>query len=162
MASKPKRDKKHRPRAVHNPVDFILSGLKRVDGELQTDLNARNHAAMQALVQGRGTRDSWDQLVGAINMANVLCEQGIGNEYRDQMLAGRDALAQVRVRYDERGVFVFKADEMQAVNLALEVHDAQLEAARVVDIERAGAEVLRRIRYRVNALGPKSLLASQP
>ena len=145
------RCKKHHPRpVVGNPLDHLLGGLTRIGGEHLTKLNTKNHAAMHCIVHGHGTRDLWDRLVGAINMALVMCELGTGHEYRPDLIAGRDALATLCTRYRRTGTWVFTGGEMQAVNLALEVHDAQLEISRVIDVERAADEVVRRIRCNLN------------
>ena len=147
------RRKAYKPKpVVQNPLNFIFGGLKRIDPEHLTDLNVKNHAAMHAMVHGRGTRDAWDLLVGAINMANVMCELGTGAEYRAELLAGRDALLAIGRRYLMVGRFAFTDDEMRAMNLALEVHDAQLEASRVIDVERATDEVIRRVKNNSNTV----------
>lgn len=62
----------------------------------------------------------------------------------------RDVMMAVRERYFQIGRFVLKGDELQAVTTAFEVHDAQLEAARVIDVERAADEVVRRVRLGIN------------
>lgn len=48
--------------------------------------------------------------------------------------------------------FVFTGDEMKAMYLALENHDAQLENIRAIDVDRAYNEVQRRLRNRVNTI----------
>ena len=150
---KSRRAKAHRPRdVIQNPLNFMLGGLKRIDGERLTDMNSINHASMQAIVQGRGTRDHWDRLVGCMNMANVMCELGTGEQYRAELLAGRDALLVIGRRAAVKGAFTPTGDEMRALNLALEVHDAQLEASRVIDVERASDEVVRRVRSGINTM----------
>ena len=151
MASSKKRNKAYRPKAlITNPLSFVFSGMQRIEGEHLTDLQVKNHSAMYEMVQGRGTRDGWDKLVGMINMSIVICELGTGAEYHAELLAGRDALYSVCVRYRSIGKFIFTGDEMNAMNTALQIHDAQLEISRVIDIERATDEVIRRIRTGVN------------
>jgi hypothetical protein len=100
-------------------------------------------------------------LVGAVNMGNVMCEQGIGNEFRAAMIAGRDALCEVGKRYHRIGKFVFTGAELAAMNEALACHDAQLENIRAIDVDRAADEVLRRIRARVNTVSVKAELAKE-
>jgi hypothetical protein len=147
---KPRCKKYHRRMVVGNPIAHLLGGLRRVEGEHLTKLNTKNHAAMHCIVHGHGTRELWDQLVGAINMANVMCELGTGSEYRAELMAGRDALATLCARWRKTGAWVLTGGEMQALNLALEVHDAQLEISRVIDVERAADEVVRRIHHNIN------------
>lgn len=74
MSKKP-RNKKYKPKFVAtNPMTQFFGGMSGDHaGHLQT-INARNHGAMAAIVQGYGTRDHWDLLVGAMNVGNVFCE----------------------------------------------------------------------------------------
>ena len=145
------RNKKYRPRmVVGNPIAHILGGLQRAGGDNLRMVEGRNHAAMHCIVHGHGTLELWDQLVGMINMANVLCELGTGSEYRAELMAGRDALAALVARWRKTGTWVFTGGEMQSMNLALEVHEAQLEISRVIDVERAADEVIRRIQHNIN------------
>lgn len=149
-----KRTKKYSgPKYVsNNPMSTFFGGLSGDHmPHLQRTLTV-NHLALSSIVQGKGTRDDFDRLVGAINMANVLCEQGIGNEFREITIAARDALKQVGERSLVKGVFGFTGDELKAMNAAMECHDAQLENIRAIDIDRAADEVERRLRHRINTV----------
>lgn len=149
MSKKPR--KKYRPKYVaSNPISTFFGGLSGDHADHLVRLNIRNHGAMAAMVQGRGDRVQWDLLVGAINMGNVMCERGIGDEFRQQMIAGRDALCEVGKRALRTGRFLFKGNELAAMNEALACHDAQLENIRAIDVERASDEVIRRIRHGIN------------
>ncbi len=149
-----KRTKKYKgPKYVAtNPISTFFGGLSGDHAEHLVRLNIRNHSAMAVMTQGAGTREHWDLLVGAINMGNVMCEQGIGNEFREAMLAGRDALEAMGRRAMNTDRFLFKAEELAAMNEALACHDAQLENIRSIDVERASDEVLRRIRHGINTI----------
>jgi hypothetical protein len=50
---------------------------------------------------------------------------------------GLDALRAVGKRGVESGKFILKASEMSALNLAMELHDAQLEIITLKDMENA-------------------------
>ena len=97
-------------------------------------------------------RDTWDVLVGMINMSLVLAEQHFNDEYHEILLAARDGLHAIGQRYMDYGRFVLKGDEMNALNNAMEVHEAQLEALRIIDIERAYDEIQRRIKHNHNTM----------
>ncbi|HEY0062480.1 MAG TPA: hypothetical protein VGC21_10185 [Telluria sp.] len=160
---KKNRNKKYTgPKYVaRNPMSTFLGGMSGDHmGHLQ-GLFARNHGAMVRMVQGAGTRDDWDLLVGAVNMGNVMCEQGIGNEFRLAMTAGRDALCEVGKRAAQTGRFVFKGGEMAAMNEALDCHDAQLENIRAIDVERAADEVIRRVRHGINTTSVQAEIAKE-
>ena len=64
--------------------------------------------------------------------------------------AGQDALEQLGKRYLKLKKFVLTGDERNALNDVMDVHEAQLKALRVVDIERAYQEIQRRLRHGIN------------
>lgn len=153
MATSKKRTKSYRgPKYIaKNPMETFLGGMSGVHREHLQKTNIINHAAMQAMVQGRGDKEQWDRLVGMNNIAIVLCEQGIGPEFREALIAGHDALVSCGVRSVRTGRFAFTGDELKAMNLALELHDTQLENIRAIDVDRAAEEVVRRLNHRINS-----------
>lgn len=156
------RNKPYRPRYVsRNPLSTFFGGLSGDHAEHLQTLLLKNHGAMAAMVEGRGDKDAFDRLTGAINMGNVMCEQGIGDEFRASMIAGRNALIELGKRALKTGRFVFKGDELAAMNLAMENHDAQLTNIRSIDVDRAADEVARRIRHRVNTTNVRAELARE-
>jgi hypothetical protein len=147
-----KRNKPYHPKYVaSNPLSTFFGGMSATHIEHLRSLQIKNHLAMTDLAQGRGTKADWDLIVGAINISNVMCEQGIGDEFRFETIDARDALLEVGKRFMRTGKFVFTGDELQAVNRALECHDAQLENVRAIDVDRAANEVVRRVRHRINS-----------
>lgn len=149
---KPKRDKKYRPKYVaRNPMHTFFGGMSGAHAEEATELMTKNSLAMQAMVRGVATRENWNQLTGAINMAAVMCEQGVGPEYRWDVLAARDAMLEVGKRAMPTDRFIFKGDEMRVLNEFMSIHEAQISAVRAIDIDRAAAEVIRRVRHRINS-----------
>lgn len=134
-----------------NPMITFLGSMHTTHAQHLQTTNIINHQAMHALVHGTGDREEWNRLVGAINIAVVLSQQGIGPEYLDVMLAGQDALLALGVRSVKAGRFLFTGDEMRAMNDALDAHDLQLLVCRAVDVDRAADEVIRRERHRINS-----------
>ena len=162
MKQKPKRTKAYRPKYVaKNPISTFFGGLSGDHMSHLQGLFGRNHGAMARMVLGDGTRDDWDALVGAINIGNVMCEMGIGNEFRDAMIAGRDALCELGKRGVKDGRFIFKGAEMAAMNEALACHDAQLENIRAIDVDRASDEVIKRIRHGINTTSIRKEVAKE-
>jgi hypothetical protein len=148
------RNKKYQgPKYVcRNVLATVFGGMGSTHIEHLRELQIKNHLAMAEMAQGRGTREQWDQVVGAINMANVMCEHGIGDEFREKTIAARNAMLAVgkrAVQNEDR--FVFTGDELKAINEALDCHDAQLENSRAIDVDRAAMEVERRVRHRINS-----------
>ena len=148
-----KRNKKYVPKAVvMNPLNYFLGGLKRIDADHLVELNIKNHAAMDAICKGNGTKDHFDQLTGMQNMALVLTEMHFDNQYLELLYAGRDALHSLGERFRKHGKFVLTGDEMQKINNVLEIHEAQLVALRVIDVERAYDTILHRLKHNINVM----------
>ena len=134
---------RYKPKGVIlDTMGWVKQGMRRVeqlDG-IGLDLKIKNHAALASLVQGRGTRDDVDLVINALNMTEALAlvKPQLGADWRDEIRAAQDALLQMTRRGVERGDrFIFRGDEMRAVNLGMEIHDAQLESSTVRDIELA-------------------------
>lgn len=157
-----KRSKTYRPKYVSvNPLSTFFGGLSGDHAEHLQVLLTKNAAAMAAMVTGRGDKEFFDRLTGAINMANVLCEQGIGNEFREATIAGRDAMLSMGKRALRTGRFAFTGDELAVMNEAMECHTAQLTNIRSIDVDRAADEVQRRIRHRINSTSVRSELEKE-
>lgn len=146
-----KRNKKYVPKqVVQNPLNFFFGGLKKIDPDHLVELNIKNHRAMEAICKGEGTKEHFDQLAGMQNMALVLTELHFDNQYLEMLYAGRDALHALGTRFLKHKKFVLTGEEMQKINNVLEVHEAQLEALRVIDVERAYDEIQRRLKHNIN------------
>jgi len=147
------RNKAYRPKAImQNPINHIIGGLKRIDAESLTDLNVKNHAALYMIATGAGTKDAVDKLIGCVNMANIMSQQGIGKDYRDDIILARDAMQSLGRRFAKWGNFEFVPGEMAAMNQFMAIHDAQLEVARIIDVERAYDEVYRRLKHGIDTV----------
>lgn len=156
------RNKKYRPKyAARNVLTTVFGGMSGDHIEHLRLIQIRSHKALADMVKGEGTREGWDLLVGAINMANVMCEQGIGNEFRAQTIAARDALLEVGKRIVKLDRVILKGDELNAIRAGLECHDAQLENVRAIDVERACKEVDRRVRHHINSTSVVRELAKE-
>ncbi len=151
MASNKKPKKKYRPKGVVlNPIEYVISGMKPPTEDVKTKLKVAYHWAMASLTKGNGTPDDWQEVTNTLNVAMVLCEKGFGREYLPSLSNAADALVRMRDRFKQEGKsLLFRADEMQAVNEALALHDAQLEATLVKDVELAVKEVERRLRLKL-------------
>jgi len=119
---------------------YVLSGLKKFSNvSVAVDLRIKNHAAMDALRRGDATRDDIDILIGAFNMceAYIILKPELGRDWATEIGAGLDALHSVGKRGVETGRFILTAKELTAMNLVMEIHDAQLDQTTVRDMEQA-------------------------
>jgi hypothetical protein len=128
--------KKYRPKPVRtDTITYVLSGIRPfANVTYGTTLRIKNHDALDKLRRGEADKETIDILIGTYNVAEGLVRQNIGDEYREELRAGQDALLAVARR---GGNFILKSEELNALNLAMEVHDAQLDVCTVVELERA-------------------------
>lgn len=142
---------KYRPRAVlANPLGYVLESLTPIAAmdKYFIELKIKNHLALTHLTQGEADRADIDTLVAAINITEALYRLGFGREYGDVVAEGLGALRSVGKRGADTGKFILKSTEMNALNLAMELHDAQLEIITLRDMEKAIALVKEEFRQR--------------
>lgn len=134
---------KYRPKGVRiDAVNWVVAGLQplRSVKDEHLLLVSKNHAAMNEITQGRGTRDHIDVLIAALNMTEALYQvrADLGRDWASEIRLGQDALLTMTRRGVQRGDrFVFTGPEMQAINLVLDVHDVQLGQCTVAELEKA-------------------------
>lgn len=140
---------KYRPKGVLlDPLNHVLSGLKKV-GSISAGMTLmiRNHDALEATRKGEATKKDIDALIDALNVTEALASMNIGNDWRDEIRAAQDALFALGSRGAQTGKFILRGPELIALNLGMEIHDAQLEACTVNDLERAMDIVVKRQRH---------------
>lgn len=97
-----------------------------------TVFKLRNHQAMAALAKGNGTIIDVDVVLEALNVTEALAKLNVGTDWSAEIQVAQDALSTMASRGLANGNrFIFKAQELTAINLAMEVHDAQLDAVSV-------------------------------
>lgn len=148
--SKPR--KKYKPKGVRlDTMAWVMSGMKPVSQVQHAGiaLKIKNHDALANLTQGRGKRDDIDLVIAALNVAEGLAMLGLGTDWRPEINAAQEAVYQMGKRGLQHGdKFLFTGPEMQAVNLGMDVHDAQLDECTVKQLEEALLIVDREIRYK--------------
>ena len=131
---------KYRPRnVIVNPIGYVIENMTPIaeHDSFLVDLKLVNHMAMATLTKGEAVKADINVLISALNVMESLWRMGFGVEYRGVVDKGLRALRSVGGRGIESNKFILKADEMAALNEAMELHDAQLEIITVKDMERA-------------------------
>ena len=131
---------KYRPKPIlQNPLGYVLEGLEpvRSHGSHALNLKIKNHLSLSNLTQGNAVRYDIDILINMVNIVEALYRLGFGKEYAEEVKNGLDALHAVAVRGKDTNRFILKADEMNALNIISELHDAQLEVITVKDLDQA-------------------------
>jgi len=143
-----RKKSKYKPKGVRlAALNWVLSGLKPVSqvGDALIVLKAKNHSALTEVVQGRGNRDQIDVLIAALNMCEAYAVYGKGKDWLPEIREAQNAIYEMASRGLEKEKFLFRGPEMQAVNLAMEIHDAQLEQSTVKQLEEMSDFVTRQI-----------------
>lgn len=137
-----------------NPVGYVLESLSPVNSHksFMLDLKIKNHGAMETLTKGLAKRADIDTLIAMVNMTEAFARLGFGSDYSDVVRDGLQALRDVGKRGVTSGSFVLKAHEMNALNTAMELHDAQMEVVTLKDMDAAIALV--REEYRLKKMTP--------
>jgi hypothetical protein len=142
---------KYRPKGViMDTMTWVRAGMKRVDQiSAGTTLKIRNHDAMNNMRLGQATRREIDAIIDAMNVAEALADQGIGEDWKPEIRAAQDAMLTLARRGVANGMrFIAKGEELKALNLCMEIHDAQLEVVTVKQLEVAMDDVLERMRLK--------------
>lgn len=138
----------YRPRPViYDTMSYVKGGMLKLPQAVNANaiLRIKNHDALAAIAQGRGVFQDADLLVAAFNMSEALVavNTDLGLEYKPTIRAGLDAVRDMSRRGLRTGRFVCTGPELTAINAAMEVHDAQLDAATIAELEKALALVER-------------------
>ena len=143
-----KKRSKYRPRRVLlDTMAFVQESLTPVakhDNYL-LDLKIVNSMAMASLMKGTATKRDMDVLVAMSNIVEALYELGFGRQYQDVATEGRYAILSIVYRAVERLRFVPTGEDIKRLNTLMELHDAQMDAITIADMERAISLAKRRI-----------------
>ena len=137
-----KKRSKYKPRGIrYDNMSWVIAGLKKV-GTLPTAgvaLKLKNHAALDSLLLGQGTRAHIDVMIAAVNVCEALVRvrDGLGRDWATEIKAAQDAIFTMGKRGVEKGSFVFTGPEMNAVRVVVDLHDAQLDDCTVREMEQA-------------------------
>lgn len=130
----------YRPKPVRaDALSYVINGLKPMTSLNEaTTLRIKNHAALTALARGHGTRNDIDMVVSALNITDALARMSVGDMYQAEIREAQDALFALATRGLAAGDrYTFKPAELVAINLAYEIHDAQLDAITLHQLEQA-------------------------
>jgi hypothetical protein len=122
-----------------DPLSYVINGflpLREATIEV-TRLRVINHGSLHSIVNGKGTKDDALALHHAMITTASLAEIGTGGEYLDQIHQAHQAIAALILRGAKTGRYLFTGAELTAVNHAMEIHDAQIDACTIVEFEKA-------------------------
>jgi len=142
---------KYRPKPIiADTMTWVRAGMKRVDEvSASATIKIRNHDAMNTLRLGAASRQQIDTIIDAMNIAEALAKRGFGSDWLPELQDAQDkllGLARRGVANDFR--FIVRGDELTALNMAMGIHDAQLEAVTVKQLETAMHDVMENLRLK--------------
>ncbi|NNM70203.1 MAG: hypothetical protein HKM00_09630 [Gallionella sp.] len=136
--------RKRTPRQVRDPMACVTQRMPLTDDQ-QRDLCIAYRIQLQAMLRGSGTEETWNTLTCSLNIALILCEQGIGANAIQTIQLAQEALLACRERARRLSRWAFSGDEARMVMSACSIHDEQLEFATRAQVVSALTEVHRRI-----------------
>jgi hypothetical protein len=142
---------KYRPKPIiADTMTWVRAGMKRVDEvSASATIKIRNHDAMNTLRLGAATRLQIDTIIDAMNIAEALAKRGFGSDWLPELQDAQDKLLELARRGVANGFrFIVRGDELTALNMAMEIHDAQLEAVTVKELETAMHDVMENLRLK--------------
>jgi hypothetical protein len=123
---------KYKPKPVRDDAyAWVINGLRPVDthaskGAMANRLIASN--SLSEMVLGRGDAQHAQNIREMVMVVKGLAMQGIGSDWMPEI---EQAMAAIKAVEARGGSYVFWADELKAIRLAVELHDAQLSAATI-------------------------------
>jgi hypothetical protein len=130
---------KYRPRYVQpNPMAYVMAGMMKV-ADVPTagvELLARNEAALDEVIQGRGNDDHAEILITMANCAESLELMKISEGWMEEIKAAQAAVESMRERGHRTGRFVFTGPEMEIVKDIMTLHTQQLQKCSIRDMEK--------------------------
>ena len=142
---------RYRPKGVIvDTMTWVQAGMKKIDAiGAGTTLKIRNYDAMNNLRTGKAERRDIDAIIDAMNVAEALAKRGFGGDWLAEVQHAQDQLLELARRGVENGMrFIVRGEELKALNLGMQIHDAQLEAVTVRELELAMQDVMENLRLR--------------
>jgi hypothetical protein len=132
---------KYKPKGVRlDAMNWVVTGMTKVSAKESeyVTMHLKNMSALDSLAKGTANKKEMDICIGVINVAEALCELGVGSEYHQLVLDASSALYDVcRRSFDINDRFICRGSELSAIKLGYEVHDAQMETTTIGMLDKA-------------------------
>lgn len=124
-----------------SPLEIALSQVRKFTAEELANILSLSTAARHALQFGGFNADHWGALVEALNHSEALARPGINlaPDHLQTIEAGQQALADLRTRRADRGIWCATGPELTQLDDALWLWKLQLQHASVGEYRRAQA-----------------------
>jgi len=136
-----RKKSKYKPKGVRlDTMNWVVTGMTKVSAKESeyVTMHLKNMSALDSLAKGTANKKEMDICIGVINVAEALCELGVGSEYHEIVLNASSALYDVCKRsFDINDRFICRGEELSAIKLGYEVHDAQMEITTIGMLDKA-------------------------
>ena len=136
-----RKKSKYKPKGVRlDTMTWLREGMMKATDKKSEYLtmHLKNMSALDSLAKGTANKKEMDICIGVINVAEALCELGVGSEYHQLVLDASSALYDVCKRsFEINDRFVCRGEELSAIKTGYEVHDAQMEVTTLAMLDRA-------------------------
>ena len=136
-----RKKSKYKPKGVRlDAMNWVVTGMTKVSAKESeyVTMHLKNMSALDSLTKGTANKKEIDIVIGVINVAEALCELGVGSEYHQLVLDASSALYDVCKRsFEINDRFICKGSELSAIKLGYEVHDAQMESTTIGMLDKA-------------------------
>ena len=145
-----RKKSKYKPKGVRlDAMNWVVTGMTKVSAKesAYVTMHLKNMSALDSLAKGTANKKEIDIVIGVINVAEALCELGVGSEYHQIVLSASSALYDVCKRsFEINDRFICRGSELSAIKLGYEVHDAQMEITTIGMLDKALDVIDRTIR----------------
>jgi len=132
---------KYKPKGVRlDAINWVVTGMTKVSAKESeyVTMHLKNMSALDSLAKGTANKKEIDICIGVINVAEALCELGVGSEYHQLVLDASSALYDVCKRsFEINDRFICRGSELSAIKLGYEVHNAQIEITTIGMLDKA-------------------------
>ena len=136
-----RKKSKYKPKGVRlDTMNWVVTGMTKVSAKESeyVTMHLKNMSALDSLAKGTANKKEIDIVIGVINVAEALCELGVGSEYTQIVLNASSALYDVCKRsFEINDRFICRGEELSAIKLGYEVHDAQMETTTIGMLDKA-------------------------
>lgn len=136
--------------AINRKADHqLLETIKTLDCGFEADYCAELASSywlfFEQLKMHVASENAWANICVPLNIALLLCEQGIGEEHTQTIISALDSVFKAKLRGEKTGTYRLDGAGIRAVSEALTVHDAQMELATKREVLIARDEMHRRL-----------------
>jgi len=133
-----------------DPISFAMNGARTMNPNELTNLRLRELASLESIIKGTGTKQDWCELMGCLNLTEVMAMNGIGPEAMDSCLVAQDALEEAAHRYKATGKMGLSGTGIKALRDVIEYAALQQTSISRSQFEKMLDKTLYMIRGRGN------------